>query len=88
MRNRFHDYGKISDALLGGAYTIKTFEGEESVNVSPGVSHGEVIRVRGRGVPYGRASRGDLLVRIEIELPKNLSSVAKALVEKLRGEGL
>lgn len=79
---------KLSDALLGGEYRIPTLDGDETVQVPQGVSHGEVIRVRGRGVPYGRGSRGDLLVRVQIELPKKLSRAARDLIEKLRGEGL
>src|SRR3990167_4065311 len=78
---------KLSDALLGGEYHITTLDGEERVSVAPGISHGEVIRVRGRGVPTGRA-RGDLLVRVDIEFPKKLSKSARELVEKLRTEGL
>lgn len=79
---------KLTDALLGGEYRIETLDGDESVRVAPGVAPGEVIRVRGRGVPYGRGSRGDLLVRIDIQLPKKLSRQARDLIEKLRTEGL
>lgn len=79
---------KLTDALLGGEYTIPTLDGNETVRVQQGVSHGEVIRVRGKGVPHGRGTRGDLLVRIEIDLPKKLSREARALIEKLRTEGL
>ena len=79
---------KLSDALLGGEYRIQTLDGEEVVRVPQGVPHGELIRVRGRGVPYGRGSRGDLLVRVDIQFPKKLSRSAQDLVEKLRAEGL
>lgn len=79
---------RLTDALLGGEYRIKSLDGEESLSVPAGISHGEILRVRGKGVPYGRGSRGDLLVRIEIELPKKLSKSARELIEKLRGEGL
>jgi len=58
------------------------------LKVPAGVSHGETLRIRGKGVPYGRVARGDFLVRIEIEFPKKLSKTAHDLVEKLRGEGL
>ncbi len=78
---------KLSDALLGGEYRITTLDGEETLSVAPGISHGEVIRVRGKGVPAGRA-RGDLLVRVDIEFPKKLSKNARELIEKLRQEGL
>ncbi len=79
---------KLTDALLGGEYQIHTLEGAEPLTVPSGVNNGEVLRVRGRGVPYGRGSRGDLLVRIDVEFPKKLSRAARDLVEKLRGEGL
>ena len=79
---------KLTDALLGGEYRIRTLDGEEALTVPAGVNHGEVIRVRGKGVPYGRGSRGDLLVRIDVEFPKKLSGAARDLIEKLRGEGL
>ena len=79
---------KLSEALLGAERRIHTLDGDVILSVPAGISHGESIRVRERGVPYGRGSRGDLLVRIEIELPKKLSKNAKSLVEKLRGEGL
>lgn len=79
---------KLSDALLGGEYHITTLDGEEKIEVTPGISHGEIIRVRGKGVPHGRGSRGDLLVRVDIEFPKKLSKSARELVEKLRNEGL
>lgn len=78
---------KISDALLGGSYTIQSLDGEESIHIPAGISHGELIRVRGKGVPHNRL-RGDLIVRVDIELPKHLSGTAKSLVEKLRAEGL
>jgi len=79
---------KLSDALLGGEYRVRTFDGEEAIEVPAGVTHGEVIRIRGKGVPHGRNARGDLLVRIDIQFPKKLSAKARELIEKLRGEGL
>ncbi len=79
---------KLTDALLGRDYRIATLDGEVSVAVPAGVAHGEMIRIHGHGVPHGRGTRGDLLVRIEIEFPKKLSRATRDLIEKLRGEGL
>lgn len=79
---------KLTDALLGGSYRIMTLDGEETVSLSAGITHGEQVRVRGKGVPYGRGNRGDLIVRVDIEFPKKLSRTAKELIEKLRTEGL
>ncbi len=79
---------KLSDALLGGEYRVATLDGDETLSVQGGIAHGEVLRVRGKGVPHGRGSRGDLLVRVEIEFPKKLSKNARELIERLRTEGL
>ncbi len=79
---------KLTDVLLGGDFTVPTLDGDETVRVPAGVAHGEVIRVRGKGVPHGRTSRGDLLVQVRIDMPKRLSRTAKELVERLRAEGL
>jgi len=78
---------KLTDALLGGEYRVRTLDGDEMLTVPAGIAHGETLRIRGRGVPTGR-SRGDLLVRIDIEFPKKLSKGARDLIEKLRNEGL
>lgn len=79
---------KVTDALLGADYRIRTLDGEEMISVPPGTTHGETVRVRGKGIPHGRGSRGDLLVRVSIEFPKKLSRSAREAVEKLRKEGL
>lgn len=79
---------KLTNALLGAEYRLQTLDGETTLTIPQGVSQGEFLRIRGRGVPYGRSSRGDLLVRIDIEFPKKLSRAAKEAVEKLRAEGI
>jgi molecular chaperone DnaJ len=79
---------KLTDALLGAEYRLQTLDGETTLAVPQGVAQGELLRIRGRGVPYGRGSRGDLLVRVDIEFPKKLSRIAKDAVEKLRSEGI
>lgn len=79
---------KLSDALLGAEYKLQTLEGEETVSIPQGVSHGEIVTIKGRGVPTGRGKRGDLLVKVKINLPQKLSKSAKALIEKLKEEGI
>ena len=79
---------KLTDALLGGEYHVRTLEGEEKVTVPAGIVHGETIKIKNHGVPTSRGNRGDLVVRIDIEFPKKLSRDARDLIEKLRKEGL
>ena len=79
---------KLTDALLGGEFKVETLDGGVSVAVPQGIAHGELIRLRERGVPHGRGSRGDLLVRVDIQFPKKLSRTASELIAQLRKEGL
>lgn len=79
---------KLSDALLGSSYTISTLDGKIEIKVPSGVSFGEMLRVRGKGVPVGKGRRGDLLVKINITLPNKLSKSAKKLVDEMKKEGI
>ncbi|KKW35891.1 molecular chaperone DnaJ [Candidatus Adlerbacteria bacterium RIFCSPHIGHO2_01_FULL_54_23] len=79
---------KLSDALLGTGYKLQTLEGEEEIDIPAGISHGETLRLKGKGVPIARGKRGDLVVKIKITLPNKLSRSARNLVEKLREEGI
>lgn len=78
---------KLSDAILGATYSIETLEGAEDVAIPTGTNHGDVIRIKNRGVP-SRSGRGDLLLRTTVPLPKKLSRAGKKLIEELRSEGL
>lgn len=79
---------KLTDALLGSSYKIRTLDSEQLIEIPAGIAHGEIIRVRGEGVPHGRGARGDLLVRVDIQFPKKLTKTAREQIEKLRNEGL
>ncbi|MEN9524294.1 MAG: hypothetical protein RL536_363 [Candidatus Parcubacteria bacterium] len=79
---------KLSDALLGGEYLISTLDGEIKLKIPEGVSHGEVLRIKGKGVPISKYNRGDILAKVHIGLPKKLSKEARKAVEELKREGL
>ncbi|NQV93398.1 DnaJ domain-containing protein [Candidatus Kaiserbacteria bacterium] len=80
---------KLTDALLGGEYTLQTLDGDAIVvKVPQGVSFGEIIRVKGRGVPSSLSSRGDLLIKILIDMPKKLSKKSKDAIGELKQEGI
>lgn len=78
---------KLSDALLGNTYKVETLDGVIDIKIPSGIKHGELLRIRGKGVPVS-GRRGDYLVRIVIETPGKLSRKARKLVEELRGEGI
>jgi molecular chaperone DnaJ len=79
---------KLSTALLGGEFPIKTLDGEIVVKIPEGVNIGEILRIKSRGVPIGKQNRGDMLIKLHIEMPKRMSKEAKKLVEELKKEGI
>lgn len=79
---------KLSTALLGGEYALKTLDGDMTVKIPEGITHGEILRVRGKGVPVTGGKRGDLLIKIKIDLPSKISKDAKRLIEELKKEGI
>ncbi len=78
---------RLSDALLGGTHSVETLDGTIEVKIPAGISHGESLRVKGKGVPSDRA-RGDLLIKVSVALPKKLSKKAEQLITELREEGV
>ena len=79
---------KLSSVLLGDEYTIPTLDGNVSVKIPEGIKHGEVLRLRGKGIPMDRSHRGDLLIKIGIDIPSKLSKEAKRLIEELKKQGV
>lgn len=75
----------IAQAALGAEVDIPTLEGDTvELKLKPGVQHGEVQVIKGRGVPHLRGSgRGDLLVRTHVVTPTKLSADQKELMKQL-----
>jgi curved DNA-binding protein len=71
------------EAVLGGEASIPTLEGPISLRIRPGTTGGQQLRVRGKGLPVGKGSRGDLYATISIEVPTEFSAEEKALWEQL-----
>jgi molecular chaperone DnaJ len=78
---------KLTDALLGSTYTVETLDGPMNIKIPEGITHGELIRIKNKGVPNG-SGRGDFMVKVSIETPKKLSRKARKLVEELRNAGI
>jgi len=79
---------KLSDALLGGTYKVTTLDGDVDIKIPAGITHGEKLRIKNKGVPASSSARGDFMVTISIDLPKKLSRKAKKLIEELKAEGI
>lgn len=78
---------KLTDALLGTDYDIETLDGTETVSIPSGTTVGEMVTLKGKGVPHG-ARRGNLIIKLDIKLPQKLSKHAKEVIEQLKKEGI
>jgi molecular chaperone DnaJ len=79
---------KLSDGLLGTDFIVPALEGDITVKIPEGIVHGELLRVREKGVPSKTAKRGDIIIRVLIDFPKKLSKKQKDLISELKKEGL
>ncbi len=59
-------------------------DGDESLTIPAGTQSGRVLRLRGKGVPHlKRDGRGDQLVVVTVETPRNLNGEQKELFQEL-----
>ena len=68
---------------MGGNVSVKTFDGNVSIKISPNTQNGQKIRLSGCGINKdGRI--GDMILTVEIQIPKNLSKEEIDLYKKLQ----
>lgn len=72
-----------AQAALGAEVEVPTLDGKIPFTIKEGTQPGDVLRVKGKGIPYlnGRGI-GDLLLKIVVEVPKGLNAEQKKLLEK------
>ncbi|MBR2338645.1 MAG: molecular chaperone DnaJ, partial [Clostridia bacterium] len=73
----------FAQLALGAQIQIPTLTGKEDYTIKEGTQPGDIIRIKGRGIPYvnGRG-KGDLIVRITVEVPSNLTNKQKDLLRQ------
>jgi molecular chaperone DnaJ len=80
----------MTAAALGTNIPLQTLDGQVELDIRPGSQSGQSITMRGRGIQHLRGSaRGDLVVHIEVQTPKNLDAEQESVLRKLaqlRGE--
>jgi len=81
----------VTAAALGTSIEFETLDGREALDIAAGTQSGKEVRLRARGVPdvHHRDRRGDLVVRIAVDVPTNLTARQEELLRELaadRGE--
>ncbi|MCK4568923.1 MAG: molecular chaperone DnaJ [Bacteroidales bacterium] len=80
----YEQYISISDAALGTTVEVPTIDGKARIKIHPGTQAGKVMRLKGKGLPVVNAyGHGDLLVTINVWIPKELTKEEKGILEKL-----
>jgi molecular chaperone DnaJ len=78
----------IPDAVLGAHVEVPTIDNNVKIKIEPGTQPGKILRLRGKGLPevngYGK---GDLLVNVNVWIPKNLSREEARIIEKFKESG-
>lgn len=77
----------FTQAALGTELEVRTLDGPAKLRVPPGTQPGTLLRMRGKGLPHRvRSGRGDQLVEMVVDVPRELNARARALVEALSQE--
>lgn len=74
---------------LGGDIEVPTMEGEIKIKVRGGTQPGSLVRIKDYGFPHLQSrGKGDLYIRVNVQVPKKLSRRQKSLLHELQEEGL
>lgn len=77
-----------TDAILGTNVEVPTLTGKAMIRIPPGTHTGQTFRLKGKGFPkLGGFGSGDMLVKILVDTPQNLSPKQKELIEELAKSG-
>ncbi|MGL6154864.1 MAG: molecular chaperone DnaJ [Cetobacterium sp.] len=70
-------------ATLGGEVEIPTLDSKKNMKVPAGTQNGKLFKLRGEGISNPRmGGKGDLIVKIEVEVPTGLTSEQQELLKK------
>jgi DnaJ-class molecular chaperone len=72
----------LDEAVLGASITVPTVDGRVRVRVPPMSNSGQTLRLKGRGLPDGKGSRGDQLVRLVVHLPERPEPALRAELKR------
>jgi molecular chaperone DnaJ len=73
----------FTTATLGGEIRVPTLTGGANLKIPPGTQSGSLFRLKGQGMPALQSTaRGDLLTRVQVEVPTKLNSEQREALEK------
>jgi molecular chaperone DnaJ len=73
-----------SELALGAQVKVPTLNGPVTLKVPAGTESGKTFRLKGKGAPKPKSGHGDLLVTVNVEVPKKVSREARELLERLK----
>ncbi|MGH2505786.1 MAG: DnaJ C-terminal domain-containing protein [Ktedonobacterales bacterium] len=81
-------HAPLTTAMLGGELTLTMLDGKRiTLTIPPETQNGQMFRVSGKGMPRPSSDkRGNLLVKVQVELPTRLNDRERQLFEELRRE--
>jgi len=77
----------VWSAVLGGEVEVPTVDGAVKMKIPPGTQPGQKFRLKGRGLPSGKDTRGYFFAEAKVLLPTSLGEKERALWEQLAGRG-
>lgn len=78
-------YVNFVDAVMGATVEVPTLSGKARLKLDAGTASGKLLRLRGKGLPEIQSRiKGDLIVSIQVWVPKNLNKEEKELLQKLK----
>lgn len=73
----------VTTAVLGGEIAVPTPDGNVKLKIAAGTQPGRKLRIKGRGLPNGKDTRGDFYAELKVALPTTLTDAQRKLWEKL-----
>lgn len=74
----------IPEAVLGGEVEVPTLTGKAKLKLEPGLSHGKILRMKGKGLPnLNTKKQGDQLIVVNIYVPQKISPQEKEMMQNL-----
>lgn len=75
-------------ACIGGEIEVETLHGKKKIEIKPGTQNNSEIRLDSEGLPDVRTGeKGDLVIKVNVEVPKKITKKQKELLEEFQKEG-